>query len=314
MLKYIIHRLLALIPVLFGITLVAFWLGAISPGTPAVEILERQGNEMPTEEEIARVEHSLGLDRPWPARYVEWLGDALHGELGDSYYTKRDIGAELMRRMKLTLELSLFSLAVALILGLGMGYTMAALKDRLWDKLFGFLSAIFLSVPGFWMAMFAIILFGEKLRLLPTSGYDGWKSLILPACVLACSAVGSVARLTRSSMIRELNQYYSLVAAAKGLKERQVLLRHAFRNSLIPVITLVGTFFGSILGGSAIVENIFALPGLGAYALNAITSRDYYVIQGYVLITGCVFVFVSLAVDLIYMALNPKIRLGGKTR
>ena len=167
-------------------------------------------------------------------------------------------------------------------------------------------------MPGFWLALFLITVFAEWLHLLPTSGLArGLASLVLPAVALSAANVGSTSRFTRGNILAQLGEQYIVVANAKGLSQRAVMVGHAFRNSLVPIITLIGNYFGGILGGSTIIENIFAIPGLGSYVLSAIQNRDYPVIQGYVLITGTTFVLVTLAIDLLYIAVNPKIRLQG---
>ena len=269
-LKYIGRRLLVLIPVLLGISLAAFLLGRIAPGDPVDDALFRIGIEFPTEEDRADMRAELGLDRPLPGQYLDWLGDALRGDLGRSCH-----GTWL-------------------------------------DTVLKGLSTLLLSVPGFWLALFLITVFAEWLHLLPTSGLDrGLASLVLPAVALSAANVGSTSRFTRGNILAQLGEQYIVVANAKGLSQRAVMVGHAFRNSLVPIITLIGNYFGGILGGSTIIENIFAIPGLGSYVLSAIQNRDYPVIQGYVLITGTTFVLVTLAIDLLYIVVNPKIRLQG---
>ena len=269
-LKYIGRRLLVLIPVLLGISLAAFLLGRIAPGDPVDDALFRIGIEFPTEEDRADMRAELGLDRPLPVQYLDWLGDALRGDLGRSYIGNKDIAQELMTRLPITLKVSLAAMLAAVVFGVGGGVLMAACHGTWLDTVLKGLSTLLLSVPGFWLALFLITVFAEWLHLLPTSGLDrGLASLVLPAVALA------------------------------------------FRNSLVPIITLIGNYFGGILGGSTIIENIFAIPGLGSYVLSAIQNRDYPVIQGYVLITGTTFVLVTLAIDLLYIAVNPKIRLQG---
>ena len=284
-LKYIGRRLLVLIPVLLGISLAAFLLGRIAPGDPVDDALFRIGIEFPTEEDRADMRAELGLDRPLPVQYLDWLGDALRGDLGRSYIGNKDIAQELMTRLPITLKVSLAAMLAAVVFGVGGGVLMAACHGTWLDTVLKGLSTLLLSVPGFWLALFLITVFAEWLHLLPTSGLDrGLASLVLPAVALS---------------------------AANGLSQRAVMVGHAFRNSLVPIITLIGNYFGGILGGSTIIENIFAIPGLGSYVLSAIQNRDYPVIQGYVLITGTTFVLVTLAIDLLYIAVNPKIRLQG---
>lgn len=311
LLKYILKRLLVLIPVLLGITLAAFLLGRIAPGDPVDDALARIAVEFPTEEDRAKMRSKLGLDKPLPVQYFDWLGQVLHGDLGISYTNKRPITDELLRRFPVTLKVALTALATAVVLGVGGGVLMAAFRGTWLDKLLRALSTLLLSVPGFWLALFLITLFAEQLRWLPTSGTGGLKYMILPAITLAASNIGGASRITRSAVLSELGEQYIVVANAKGLSARAVMLGHAFRNSLVPIITLIGNYFGGILGGSAIVENIFALPGLGSYVLTAIQNRDYPVIQGYVLLTGTIFVVVTLVIDLLYIVVNPKIKVKG---
>ncbi len=311
-LKYIARRLLVLIPVLLGISMAAFLLGRIAPGDPVDDALFRIGIEFPTEEDRAAMRTEMGLDRPLPVQYLDWLNQALHGDLGRSYVGNKDIAGELCTRLPVTLKVSMAALFVTVLLGVGGGVLMAAFHGTWVDTFLKSVSTLLLSVPGFWLALFLITVFAEWLRWLPTSGLDrGIVSLILPAIALSASNIGSTSRVTRGNMIEQLGEQYIVVANAKGLPQRAVMLGHAFRNSLVPVITLIGNYFGGILGGSTIIESIFAIPGLGSYVLSAIQNRDYPVIQGYVLITGTTFVLITLIIDLLYIAVNPKIRIQG---
>lgn len=311
-LKYIGRRLLMLIPVLIGISLAAFLLGRIAPGDPVDDALFRIGIEFPTEADRAAMRAELGLDRPLPGQYLRWLGDALRGDLGESYTDGRDIARELMRRLPITLKVSLAAMVSAILFGVGGGVLMAACRGTWVDAVLKALSTLLLSVPGFWLALFLITVFAEWLHLLPTSGLDrGIFSLILPAVALSAANVGSTSRFTRGNILAQMGEQYIVVANAKGISQKAVMLGHAFRNSLVPIVTLIGNYFGGILGGSTIIENIFAIPGLGTYVLSAINNRDYPVIQGYVLLTGATFVLITLAIDLLYILVNPKIRVQG---
>ncbi len=311
-LKYICRRLLILIPVLLGISLAAFLLGRIAPGDPVDDALFRIGIEFPTETDRAQMQAALGLDQPLPIQYLNWLGKTLQGNLGRSYIGNLDIAPELLTRLPITLKLSLSALAATILFGIGGGILMAAFRGTWLDTILKSLSTLLLSVPSFWIALFLITVFAEWLHILPTSGLDrGLHSLVLPTIALASANIGSTARLTQANILTELGQQYIVAANAKGLSQRVVMIRHAFRNSLIPIITLVGNYFGGILGGSTIIENIFSIPGLGSYVLSAIQNRDYPVIQGYVLITGTTFVLITLLIDLLYLAVNPKIRIQG---
>ena len=252
----------------------------------------------------------LGFNRPWIERYLDWLENALHGNLGTSFFDRRDVGDEIARRLPMTLRLSFLAMAMTICMGIGTGIFMALNRNKITDKVLRGVSILLLSVPGFWLALFLILIFSEKLRLLPTSGYSGWQSLLMPAFVLSSSTIGVTARLTRGSLLKELGEQYILVANSKGMTDRKVIIKHALQNSLIPIITVLGNYFGGILGGSAIIESVFALPGLGSYVLSAIEGRDYFVVQGYVLFSGCIYVLVTLLIDLLYLFINPKIRQG----
>lgn len=305
--------MLVLVPVLLGITLAAFLLGRITPGDPVDDALFRIGVEFPTDEDRAEMASQLGLDRPLMLQYMNWLNKVLHGDLGKSIITGADIGKELLRRLPITLKLSVSALIMAVVFGVGGGILMAICQGKPLDSVLKTISTLLLSIPSFWLALFLVTLFAEKLHWLPTSGLDrGIASLILPAISLAAVNIGATSRFTRGNILSELGEQYIVVANAKGLSQRAVTIGHAFRNSLIPIITLIGNYFGGILGGSTIIESIFAIPGIGSYVLSAIQNRDYPVIQGYVLITGTTFVLITLAIDLLYIAVNPKIRIQGE--
>lgn len=305
--------MLVLVPVLLGITLAAFLLGRITPGDPVDDALFRIGVEFPTDEDRAEMASQLGLDRPLMVQYMNWLNKVLHGDLGKSIITGADIGKELLRRLPITLKLSVSALIMAVVFGVGGGILMAICQGKPLDSVLKTISTLLLSIPSFWLALFLVTLFAEKLHWLPTSGLDrGIASLILPAISLAAVNIGATSRFTRGNILSELGEQYIVVANAKGLSQRAVTIGHAFRNSLIPIITLIGNYFGGILGGSTIIESIFAIPGIGSYVLSAIQNRDYPVIQGYVLITGTTFVLITLAIDLLYIAVNPKIRIQGE--
>lgn len=310
--KYIFNRILAVIPVLIGITIVAFLLGVSAPGDPVEAILNRDGEQMVTQEQIYEVRERLGLDDPVPIQYIKWVKNALTGEFGNSFFSNKSIEEEMIRRLPITINLALVGLLFTIIFGIGFGVIMAMFKDTWIDKIIGSISIIMLSIPGFWLAIILILVFVEKLHLLPTSGYDSFKSLILPGIVVSCSTIGVCARLTKTSILDELGKQYILVANAKGMNNKIVILKHAFVNSLIPITTFIGTYFAGILGGAVVAEIIFSLPGIGSYVIKAVQSRDYFVVQAYVLFTGMVYVIMNLAIDLLYILINPKMRVGEK--
>lgn len=309
--KYIGKRLLTLIPVLLGISFCAFLLGVIAPGDPVEQALTSIGIEFPTPEQTESMREELGLNDSIPEQYLRWLGNAIQGDFGESYFTSVKVADEFARRIPVTLKVAALAMLLTIVMSLVMGICMAIWRNKLMDKVLRCISVVMLSVPGFWLAMLMIMLFSEQLRWLPTSGNGGLAHMIMPAFTLSCATIGTVARITRASLLTELGEQYILVAKAKGLGNKLVVLRHASANALVPIITLMGNYFGGILGGATIVESIFALNGMGSYVLTAIKSNDYPVVQAYVLYTGCIYVVVTLLIDLLYVAVNPKIRLGG---
>lgn len=310
----VLKRLASLVPVLLGITLLAFILGQLAPGDPAEEALKRIGVELPTEQELADMRQELGLDQPLMTQYVHWLGKIVRGDFGTSYFTKRPIGEELARRFPATLKLALSSALLATVFGIGAGILMCLFpKSPLEYGLRG-LCLLLLSIPGFLLAVVSIILFSEHLKWLPTSGTGGLKHMVLPSLVLSSATTAITARVARGAILTELGTHYALTATSKGLSERWILIRHALPNALIPLIALLGNYFGAILGGAAVIESIFALPGIGAYVLTAITGRDYPVVQGFVIYSGFIYVLITLCMDLLYAVVNPKIRLSGHAK
>ncbi len=311
MLKYVVRRCLGIIPVLIGISIVAYALGLMTPGDPAVMALSRDGVSEVTEEMVEAKREELGLNDPGPVQYLRWAFNALKGDLGNSYSDNTSVRSELARRLPVTLELSFSAMLLVIVFGISLGVFSAAFAGRPSDDITKIIMNIMMSVPSFWLAIVLIIVFGEKLKILPTNGVGGIKNMILPASALACANIAMSQRLMRSSMLSEYGMPYMLEADAKGLSRLKLIIFHAFPNAVLPVITLFANYLGGLLGGSVIIENLFSLPGLGSYVLDAIHARDYPVIQGYVLFTGFVFTLISLGADLLCAAVDPKIRLGG---
>lgn len=310
MLYYAGKKILSAIPVLLGISMLAFILGLLSPGDPAEFVLSQNGLTVPTEAELAAMREELGLNVPAYTRYWNWLIGLLHGDLGESYVTGRSITKEIMLRLPLTMKLAAFSLVLTICVGLSMGVVCAEKEGSKVDSFVKSLTNIMLSIPGFWLALVLILIFSEKLRILPTSGSDGLASFILPSIVLSFATMGTICRFMRGAMLEEFSKQYYLVARVRGLSKMKLLFSYAFPNALIPVIALLGNYFAGVLGGSAIVESIFAIPGMGTMALEAIRMRDYPVLQAYVLVSGWILVLVTLGVDLLIAYLNPKVRFG----
>ncbi len=308
--RYILKKIALLVPVLVGISVMAFALGAMSPGDPVDQVLNPNGNESYTREEYDQMSARMGLDKPVHIQYINWLGNLSQGDLGRSFFTNKSIVEQLARRIPISARLAGLSMIVTVVLGVGGGVAMAVWKDRFLDHLLGACSAVALSVPGFWTAIVLMGLFAEKWKLLPTSGIVSGTGYLLPAVTLAIPSTGACARLTRNAILDEVGRQYVTVAVSKGLSRRQTIVFHALGNGLIPVVTYLGTHMAGILGGASIVETIFAVPGIGSYAISAVQSKDYYVVQAYVLFSGLVYVAVNILLDLLYMAINPRIRRG----
>ena len=307
--RYLLQKLLSLVPVLLGISLIAFVLGVLSPGNPA-ELALSQGGYQPTPEQIAAMEEQMGLNDPYPVQYVRWLGRVLRGDLGTSYASNRPVGEELLQRLPVTLKLTACAMVLACAMGIALGCAAAAWRGRWPDRVVKGVVNVFLSFPAFWLALLLILLFAENLRWLPTSGNGGLRYMILPAFVLSSASGATAARLTRSALLAEFGKPYITAARARGIGRGRLVVRNALPNAIVPVVALLGNTLGGMLGGSVIVESIFALPGIGSYALEAITNRDYPALQGYVLLAGFTFVVITLLVDVVSMLLDPKMRLG----
>lgn len=312
-LRYLLKKVVWTIPILLGITLLAFGLGLVARGDPATNRASADPDYIPTEEEIQALREELGLDDPVLVQYTRWIGGVLRGDLGTSLIDDKPVLGELRRLLPNTLLLSVLALAVIVVVGFLGGILLTLFRDTFLDIGGRVLLVFLMSIPGFCLAYFMIWLFAQKLRVLPTSGADSMASFVMPCLAAAIGSACVVVRLLRSSLLGELSKNYVLTAQAKGLDRRQVIFRHALRNALVPSITYIANTFGGLLGGSMITESVFSVPGIGSYALTAINNRDYVAIQGYVLFTGCAFVLVCLAADLLCACLNPQIRLGAET-
>ena len=306
MIPWVLRRLAAALPVLLGVTAIAFALAYLVPGDPARAL----AGERYREEDLANLRHELGLDRPVVVQYVDYVGRLVHGDLGRSFATGRPVGRELAERFPRTFLLALGAMAVATILGLALGTLAAANPGGAVDRLSMTMALAGISVPVFVSAILFLWLFAITLRWLPPSGYVDAdpRAFVLPAVTLGLRSAAVLARMTRSSLLEVLGQDYVRTGRAKGLPSVRVLFGHALRNALVPVVTLIGLDFGSYLSGSVLTESIFAWPGVGQYALQAILRRDFPAIQGTVLFLAALFVVVNLAVDILYGAIDPRIR------
>lgn len=312
MMRYYVKRLLATVPVLLGISMTAFLLGVLSPGDPAAFVLNQDGLQDPSEEQVAAMRAQLGLDRPLWLQYGRWLAAAAQGDLGTSYISGRDIGQEIALRLPVTLEIAVLALLFAGVGGISLGIVCAAKQGRWLDQCCKTATNAMLAIPGFWLALVLILVFCETLRLLPTSGSGGFEHLLLPALVLSFSTMATVCRFMRGALLAEFARPYFLVAKARGISGPRLLALYALPNAVLPVIALLGNYFASVLGGSVIAESIFAIPGISSMALEAIRYRDYPVLQAYVLVSGATLVAVTVAVDILLAYLDPKIKMEAK--
>jgi peptide/nickel transport system permease protein len=308
MTRMIGKRLLALIPVWLGITLLAFGLGRLAPGDPAYLIAAQQSDGPPPTELVEQIREEYGLTLPWPVQYGRWVLQVMRGDLGVSYKSGGAIADELRQRFPATLELTIGGLLVGVGLALPLGMAAAIYRGAFVDQLSRLLALLGASLPSFWLAFLLIILFAVEWKLLPVAGRSSTRHLVLPAVALGVGIAAPLMRLTRSSLLEVLGQDYIRTARAKGLAQRRVLIGHALRNALIPVATVIGMSFGHLLGGSVIIETIFAWPGIGKLLIDGIANRDYPLIQAYVLFMGTFFILINLVVDLLYFWLDPRIQ------
>ena len=309
MLLYILKRVLLFIPTLLGITLITFILMQSLPGDPVLAMV----GERSSPETIARIRHELGQDRPLPLQYIGYLKLLSRLELGRSNLTNRKIADDLAQKFPNTLKLAFAALLFASIAGIGMGVFAAMKRGTPWDRLVSLISVGGISIPVFWLGLALMLVFAFYLRWLPPSGMGNGSLLyiILPAVTLGTFSLSYIARITRSSMLESLSQPYVAAARAKGLSEARVVLKHALKNSLIPIVTVIGLDLGSYLNGAVLTETIFGWDGLGRYALTGILGRDYPAIMGVVLFGAVVFVTINLLVDVSYHFLDPRIRIKG---
>lgn len=311
MTSYLVRRLLTLLPLLVGISLISFLLLNFAPGDAAEITLRRQnGGITPPPEAVLALRQELGLDAPLPVRYVKWLLGAVRGELGESYRSGNSIASELARRLPATLLLASVSLVLAVAAGLPLG-VLAAMKSGSWlDTASRLLALLGAAVPSYVAALLLMLFFAVRLDWLPATGYGSPKNLVLPALALSFGVMAQLMRLTRASMLEVMGQDYMRTARAKGLMEVTVVWRHALKNALLPVVTVLGTSTGHLLGGAVIIETIFGWPGVGQFVVVGIAQRDYPVVQGFVLYIAIIFLMVNLTVDLAYRWLDPRLHFG----
>jgi peptide/nickel transport system permease protein len=303
--NYVIRRLLLLILVLWGVTLVTFILMHVVPGDPAKVLLGKlSGNELL----VTKLRHQLGLDKPLIMQYFEFVKGVLRGNLGNSYKFKASVMSLILERMPATIKLTFGALIIGLLVGLSSGIISAVRRYSIWDTFSMIFAFIGVSMPVFWLAMLLQLLFAVKLGWFHVSGFEGLRDLVLPSITLGLIYSASIARMTRSSILEVIRMDYVRTARAKGAPERIVIFRHVFRNALIPVVTLIGMQFGGLLTGAALTETVFQIPGVGKLLINSTLDLDYPMIQGGVMFVAIVFVLINLLVDILYAYLDPTIR------
>lgn len=304
MIRYIGKRLLQMIPILIIVAILIFTLMSLVPGDPVKIML----GDNATAEQIADARASLGLDKPFVVRLGKYLVDILHLDFGTSYTQGTSVGKELMARFPKTLTLAFFSILFTVVIGIPIGIQCAINANKLSDKVWMFLTMLGNSMPGFWLALLLVILFSVKLNWLPSNGDSSLKYFILPVVANSIGSLADIARQTRSSMLEVIRSDFVVTARSKGLSEKAVIWKHALPNALIPIITLCGSRFGFMLGGTVIIESVFSIAGIGTYLVNGINSRDYPIVQGSIIYIAFIFAFIMLITDLIYAYVDPRIK------
>ncbi len=291
---------------IFGITLVVFFLARLTPGDPVDLMLPEDA--LP--EQRVAMREALGLDKPLPIQYAIFLTNALHGNFGQSLYYKQPVFQIILENLPRTIELTVAAMLVSLLVAIPIGVLSAIRRDTVWDYVGTLIALLGQSIPGYFLGIILILTLSVDLHLFPSSGYASPKYLVLPALTLAAALMAIVMRLTRSAMLDVLGEDYIRTARAKGLAEQMVIIRHALKNTLIPLVTVIGLQLGQLLSGAVIIETVFGWSGVGLVIVQAIGARDYPVVQASVLFISVIFVFTNLAVDLLYAYLDPRIRYG----
>jgi len=302
--RYVLKRVVLALPVLVGVSVVVFVAIRLIPGDPA----QLMAGQAATQEVVQQIRQSLGLDQPLPVQYLYFLRNVVRGDLGRSLFNGAPVVEELAQRFPRTVRLALASMAVASLIGIPAGILAATRRSTWVDTAVMLVALAGVSVPVFWLGLNLILLFSVRLQWLPSFGYETWRHLVLPSLTLGAASTAIVARMTRSAMLEVLGQDYVRTARAKGLAERVVVNRHALRNALIPVVTVLGLQLGTLLSGAVLTETVFAWPGIGRLLVEAVLARDYPIIQGATLLIAATFVVLNVAVDVLYGLLDPRIR------
>ena len=312
MLTYAARRLILLVPTWLGLSLFAFTLSSVSPGDPAAVILSRELDDPPTQEQIDEFREEHGLNDPFVVQYAGFVADALRGDVGVSFRSGKPVREEVGARIGSTLQIALPAFVTSVLVAVFFGVLASLRRNSLGDHISRAVALMFESVPSFALAYLLIIVLAVELGWFPVAGKGGPSYMVLPILTLTLATLATTMRLTRSALLDVLSQPYIRTARAMGVGNRRVVLSLALRNALIPVVTVAGLILAGFVTGTVIVETVFAWPGVGQYVVDAVFSRDYPVVTGFVVFTGTVFVVVNLCVDLLYTRLDPRVRLGGR--
>lgn len=304
--NYIIKRVISIVPLLIGISFLSFIIINLSPSDPA-EVALRVNEITPTEAAIEGMREELGLDKPFLERYVTWLSECVKGDFGNSYINKKPVSDEILRALPATLLLATVSLIIIISVSVSIGITCAVFEDSILDRILRGIIFVGTSMPSFWIGLLFMWFFAVKLNLLPTSGMETANSIILPSITLSLAYISTYTRLIRNNMVKNKTENYVLYARVRGLKE-STIIKHIFKNSLQTSISALGMSIPKLIAGTVIVENIFAWPGIGRLCVSAIFNRDYPTIQAYILIMAILFVVCNLLVDIVTVALDPRMR------
>lgn len=307
--KYIVRRLLQLIPILIGITLLSFVLMQTSK-TDSVDLMYQDAGNVASQEVKDQIRKELGLDKPILVQYFTWLGNVLKGDMGVSYVMKKPVFTEFMKRLPNTIILTISSILVTFVISVPLGILSAINQNKFTDYIIRFFSFVGNSLPGFFVSLILIYIFSLKLNLLPVMGNNGFKSLVLPTLTLSIAMSAKYTRQIRASVLEELNKEYVMGLRSRGVKEKRILYVNVLKVSLLTVVTLLGLSIGSLLGGTAIVESIFMWDGVGKLAVDAINMMDYPIIQAYIIWMAVIFVLINLITDILYNYLDPRIRMS----
>ncbi len=306
MAKYIFRRLLLMIPIMIGVSFLVYFIMSFTPGfdNPARIVLGMEA----TEEAVAQLNNQLGADKPFFPRYFSYIWNVLHGDFGISYRNRLNVSHEILRRFPITMTLATFSVLFSLFVGVPIGIWSAIRQYKPSDYMIRVISMLLTAIPSFCLGLGLLLIFALRLRILPANGIKTWKGFILPSLSLALVSLGGMIRMTRSTMLEVIRQDYVRTARAKGQTEQKIITRHELRNALIPIITIAGLTFGRELGGATIIENVFAVPGLGTYILSGVNNRDLPCILGAVILLSLAFSLINLLVDIIYTFIDPRIK------